>query len=110
DALEPDIVVADVVDDNRLWYAPDNPYFAERQRNYRDVLARSDVVIANCEPVAQAMRAFAPDVHVVANACELPSAIPAHPRPAELDGLRGPIIGYCGNLSDRVDIDLLDEV
>jgi glycosyltransferase involved in cell wall biosynthesis len=110
DALGPDIVVADVVDDNRLWYSPDNPYFAARQRNYRDVLARSDVVIANCEPVADAMAAFAPEVHVVPNACEPPSAIPTYPRPSELDGLNGPVIGYCGNLSDRVDIDLLDEV
>src|SRR5262249_3763755 len=59
---------------------------------------------------AQAMGAFAPDVTVVPNACELPSAIPAYPRPRELDGLTGPIIGYSGNLSDRVDIDLLDAV
>jgi hypothetical protein len=107
DALQPDVVVADVVDDNRTWYAPDTAMHDQVERNYEEVLARSDVVLANCEPVAESMRAFAPRVEVIANACELPDGTIAPGRPAALRGLSGPIIGYAGNLSDRIDIDLL---
>ena len=55
DRLAPDIVVADVVDDNRTWYAPGTPMYDKLQKNYAQVLARSDVVFANCDPVAQSM-------------------------------------------------------
>ena len=30
--------------------------------------------------------------------------------PAELRALSGPVIGYVGNLSDRIDLDLLDDL
>ena len=61
DALDPDIVVADVVDDNRTWHDRGLARCYDRvERNYEDVLARSDVVLANCEPVAETMRRFAP--------------------------------------------------
>ena len=53
------------------------------------------------------MREFAPDVHVVPNACELPGETRAGERPRELRGLSGPIIGYAGNLSGRIDVELL---
>jgi hypothetical protein len=108
DAIEPDVVVADVVDDNRTWYDPGTPRYLELERNYAEVLARSDVVLANCEPVATSMRELAGRVEVVPNACELPDPAARWPRPPELAEVRGPIIGYAGNLSDRVDLDLLD--
>jgi glycosyltransferase involved in cell wall biosynthesis len=112
DAVEPDVVVADVVDDHRTFHARDSAYFDVTEhdafeQNYRDVLARSDLVIANCEPVAEAMRAFAPDVHVVSNGLELERPVDTVPRPRELRRLSGPIIGYIGNLSQRLDIPLL---
>ena len=108
DALDPDIVVADVVDDNRTWYTSDSPMYERVERNYQDVLARSDVVLANCAPVAESMRKFAPAVHVVANGCELPNGAAAPTRPQELAAIHGPIVGYVGNLSSRIDLDLLD--
>jgi glycosyltransferase involved in cell wall biosynthesis len=107
DAIEPDVVVADVVDDNRTWYAPGDARYAQLEQNYRDVLARSDVVLANCAPVASAMAAFADHVDLVANACELPDAARSHAQAAALSGIPRPIIGYAGNLSDRVDLQLL---
>lgn len=110
DALEPDLVVADVVDDNRTWYAIDSPHHARIERNYREVLARSDVVLANCAPVAESMARFAPEVHVVPNGCELPDGSPRPPKPRELAALAGPLIGYVGNLSARIDVDLLDRL
>jgi glycosyltransferase involved in cell wall biosynthesis len=110
DALDPDVVVADVVDDHRTFHAKDSPnYDATEQdafeRNYRDVLGRSDLVLANCQPVAEAMKAFAPEVHVVPNGLELERHVLS--RPEELRHLAGPIIGYIGNLSQRLDIPLL---
>ena len=112
DAIAPDIVVADVVDDHRTFHAKDSPYYDisehdDFEQNYRDVLGRSDLVLANCDPVAEAMWAFAPRVHVVANGLELGQRVEATARPRELRRLSGPIIGYIGNLSQRIDIPLL---
>ena len=106
----PDLVVADVVDDNRTWYTPGTPAFERIEQNYADVLARSDVVLANCEPVAESMETFTARVHVVPNACELPGELPIGARPAELRDVRGPIIGYAGNLSGRIDLELLRQL
>jgi glycosyltransferase involved in cell wall biosynthesis len=110
DRLAPDIVVADVVDDNRTWYEPGTPMFEKVNENYAKVLERADIVLANCDPVALTMKEFTSDVHVVPNACELPGEIPAAERPRELRGLTGPVIGYAGNLSGRLDIKLLKQL
>lgn len=110
DALHPDVVVADVVDDNRTWFEPGSPGFEQAERNYAELLARSDLVLANCQAVATSMQAFTPRVHVVPNACELPEPGGSHGRPRELAGLVGPVIGYAGNLSDRLDIPLLRKI
>ena len=106
DRLRPDVVVADVVDDNRTWWSPGTPEHDRADQNYQDVLSRSDLVLANCEPVAASMRAHAPDVHVVPNGVELD--VPVGPVPAEIDRVGHPLIGYVGNLSSRLDIELLD--
>jgi glycosyltransferase involved in cell wall biosynthesis len=80
------------------------------EANYEAVLARSDVVIANCEPVAERMHHLADKIHVVPNGCELPANLPSGPRPRELADMTGPIIGYVGNLSSRLDVPLLEAV
>jgi glycosyltransferase involved in cell wall biosynthesis len=110
DALDPALVVADVVDDNRSWYEPDSPRAVELGENYRAVLGRSDVVLANCEPVAEAMAAYAPAVHVVPNGCELPTGAPAGPMPEVARGLGHPLLAYVGNLSSRLDLGLVRSV
>jgi hypothetical protein len=46
------------------------------ERNYRDILSRSDVVLANCAPAAERMAEFADEVHVVPNGCEAPDGRP----------------------------------
>jgi glycosyltransferase involved in cell wall biosynthesis len=74
------------------------------------VLTRSDVVIANCAPVAESMRELAPEIHVVPNACDLADTAEVPPRPKQLRGMHGPIIGYVGNLSARIDLALLDAI
>lgn len=110
DALAPDLVVADVVDDNRTWYEPDSPHHERIERNYEAVLARCDVVLANCEPVAESMARFASDVRVVPNGLELPTGAPLGPPPAAVAALGRPLLAYVGNLSSRIDLDLLEAV
>ena len=108
DDLDPEFVIADVVDDNRTWHEEDSALYDVVEQNYEDVLARSDLVLANCEPVAEAMKRFAPEIHVIPNGCELPTDDRRAPRPKELQALDGPIVGYVGNLSSRIDVPLLD--
>jgi len=110
DLFDPDLVVADVVDDHRTFVAPNSPLRARLTDNYRQILARSDVVLANCEPVRVTMRELAPEVHLVPNACEYPPPPDDGRVPPEIARLRGPVIGYVGNLSSRIDIALLDHV
>ncbi|MEZ5179785.1 MAG: glycosyltransferase [Acidimicrobiales bacterium] len=102
--------MADVVDDNRTWYQPGDPHHERVERNYEAVLARSDVVIANCEPVAESMARFASDVRVVPNGLELPGPAPVGPPPAAVAALDRPLLAYVGNLSDRIDLELLEAV
>ncbi len=107
--FRPDLVVSDLVDDTRTWSSEEHQ---ERlTRNYAEILGMSDLVTANCESVKQAMQEFSPEIHVVPNACE-PVVRPARRlrRPHELRHLQGPIIGYVGNLSSRIDIDLLERM
>jgi len=108
--MEPDVIVADVVDDSRSWHAEGSREHDRIDRNYEEVLARSDVVLANCTPVADRMQRYAPQVEVVPNGCEPPGEAARGPRPKELRALKGPIIGYVGNLSSRLDTALLDEI
>ena len=61
---------------------PGHPKLAEIEGNYREVLERSDLVIANCEPVVASMRELGFEAHLIANGCELPDGRPRGPRPA----------------------------
>jgi glycosyltransferase involved in cell wall biosynthesis len=47
---------------------------------------------------------------VVPNACDPPDTTELSARPKQLRGLHGPVIGYVGNLSARVDVALLEAV
>jgi glycosyltransferase involved in cell wall biosynthesis len=110
DSLSPDLVVTDVVDDSRTWYRPGSHHYTRVERNLSDILDRTDVVLANCAPVAQHVARFSADVHVVPNACELPDRVARGTPPPELRSMDRPVIGYVGNMSDRIDIDLLDDI
>jgi len=110
DRLRPDLVVADIIDDQRLWPLTE----AERgdiERNYTDVLGGSDLAIANCQSVQRSMSHLMPEIHVVPNAAEVPAGAERWPKPAPLRRLNGPVIGYVGNLDAiRLDIDLVAEL
>ena len=103
-----DLVVADVIDDERQWPVSD----ARREmlnRNYEDVLAQSDLVLTNCQSVLRSMRPLSQNIYLLPNAVELlEEESRAWPKPRELERLVGPVIGYAGNLDvARIDLDLL---
>lgn len=105
-----DLVIADVIDDQRKWPIPPD-YREKLDRNYAEVLARSDLVLVNCRTVLESMKPFSEDIHLVPNAVEILEEAHAWPKPRELARMDGPIVGYVGNLDIiRIDLDLLKAV
>lgn len=109
DRLEPDLVVMDVVDDHRTWHTGATQR-DEIDAHYTDLLTRADLTLTNCAPMMADMQRLSTNVHLVANGCQWPPRPTAGRPPTELTELDGPIIGYVGNLSDRIDVELLDAV
>ena len=106
--LDADLVVADVIDDERQWPVCD-AYREKLSCNYEEVLGRSDIVLTNCESVYQSMRALSHNIHLLPNAVELlEREARTWRKPRELRRFTGPVIGYAGNLHiARIDLDLL---
>ena len=108
DRFQPDLVVSDVIDDQRKW--PCSPRYREYlQRNYEEVLGRTHVTFANCRGVFEDMQEHTDNIHLLPNAAELlEEDVRDWKKPAELRRIKGPMIGYVGNLDiTRIDIDLL---
>ena len=106
--FKPDLVVSDVIDDQRKW--PCTPRYREKLHdNYQEVLALSHLAFANCRNVFEDMRQFTDNIHIIGNAAEfLEEEAGQWEKPAELRRLKGPVIGYVGNLDiTRIDLDLL---
>ena len=105
-----DLVISDVIDDQRKWPIP--PEFREKlDRNYAEVLARSDLVLVNCRTVFESMKTFSDNIHLVPNAVEILEEAHAWPKPRELARMDGPVVGYVGNLDIiRIDLELLKAV
>ena len=108
DRLQADLVVADVIDDERKWQVSE-AYRDKLSRNYEEVLGLSDIVLTNCESVFQSMSDLSDGIHLLPNAVELLEEEARHwPKPRDLKRLSGPVIGYVGNLDiARIDLDLL---
>ena len=106
--FDPDLVVSDIIDDERKWEISQE-YSEALSRNYEEILARSDLVFVNCRSVFNSMSAFSDNIHMLPNAVELLEEEARHwPKPRELERLRGPIVGYVGNLDiARLDLELL---
>ena len=108
DRFKPDLVVADVIDDQRKW--PCKPRYKEKlHRNYEETLARSHLTFVNCRNVFDGMLEFTDNIHLLPNAAEFLEEEAQHwKKPAELRRIKGPVIGYVGNLDiTRIDLDLL---
>ena len=102
-------VVSDLIDDQRAWDTQSS-YARHLETNYRVTLQNSDLVFANCDSLADAMSEYAPTIHVVPNGAERFLEREARPKPELLQSLDGPIVGYVGNLRDRIDWLLLQDL
>jgi glycosyltransferase involved in cell wall biosynthesis len=110
DAIRPSFVVADIIDDQRLFPHPNLDHRRRVADEYDVILREADAVFSNCQPICDAFAALRPDIHVVPNGAELFPDAHTWPPSEKLFGLPRPIIGYVGNLRDRVDLDLLEAV
>lgn len=104
--VKPSITVADIVDDQRAFPGRE----AHRKRlveAYETVLRDADVVVSNCEAVQAGFADIRTDINVVPNGAEVFNLDENWSVPEEFLGLPRPILGYVGNLRDRVDLDLI---
>lgn len=103
-------VVADLIDDQRTWKMDDSRR-ARMEAEYAATLAMADLVLTNGEGNRHRFLALRPDIHVVPNGAEFdtPANPPPNlpPVPSALAALPRPILGYVGNMRDRVDWDLI---
>jgi tetratricopeptide (TPR) repeat protein/glycosyltransferase involved in cell wall biosynthesis len=102
-------VIADIIDDQRQWDVKPQ-YLVRLSENYQQILSKADLVFTNCEPVRQSFLPLNSDIEVIPNGSEVFSNTHQWSKPEFLNTLQGSIIGYVGNLSDRIDIELLEYI
>jgi hypothetical protein len=111
--FSPRRVITDIVDDQRTWPGTPKTQVDEMSRNYAEVLAASDIVLCNCEPVRRSFSPLFSNIHLIENG-EDPhppqAAGPNHPIYKEMLASQGQVIGYVGNLEAKMDIELLEKI
>jgi glycosyltransferase involved in cell wall biosynthesis len=110
EAVDPGFVVADVIDDQRTFPGSSESYRKQIADAYELMLGTADAVFSNCEPVRDAFSALRKDIKMVPNGAEVIPDIASWEPAADLAGLPRPIIGYVGNLRDRVDFELIEMI
>lgn len=102
-------VISDLIDDQRAWSIQNETFYRKLERNYEELLGKSDVVFSNCESLAKAFVDHTKEVHVVPNAAE--NLIGRGQKgESRFQFPDKPIVGYVGNLRDRIDWILLHKV
>lgn len=107
--LDFSFVVTDVIDDQRQWQLPPSA-LRKITESYLSTYRLSDLVFANCRSVQEWASGFAQRVSLVPNGCEIHSDIKLWAKPDMLGLMKGPIIGYAGNMVDRIDFLLLEHL
>ncbi len=83
------------------------PARSRLHNDYVQMLDRADLVLSNFHNLKEGFDFIGRDIHVIPNAAERINWSGKISKPDSLAGLDGKIIGYVGNLRDRVDVDLL---
>jgi teichuronic acid biosynthesis glycosyltransferase TuaH len=111
-ALAHSLAVYDVTDDWTEAASLPSRERAEIRSNDRLMLARADLVFTVSHDLFEKKWPFNPNTVFMPNGVQPEAYDILHaPRPAELDGLQGPIAGYTGTLhTDRLDLDLIEAV
>ncbi len=108
DYFRPALTVTDMIDDQRTFYSPSSSKIDEITNNYDEIISRSDIVLANCQKLVDTVRELGGHADLVPNGVDLDDPADLAGIPRDLDAIPSPRIGYAGNLSSRIDIDLLD--
>ena len=103
-------LVSDLIDDQRAWNSSNVSYKNKLESNYLETLSESDLVFANCESLANAFSDTVDRIHVIPNGAENISGYGMQSMPEGIVFPDGPVIGYVGNLRDRIDWLLLHNV
>jgi glycosyltransferase involved in cell wall biosynthesis len=110
DVVDPAVIIADIVDDQRQWPTRNDEQRRKLTAEYEAILGDAEIVTCNCEPVRERFASLRDDVHVVPNGMETFPGRREHRVPDDLARLPRPIIGYVGNLRDRIDFDLVRKI
>jgi glycosyltransferase involved in cell wall biosynthesis len=100
--------IADVVDDERAW-ATASEQVQRVDANYREILSRAQLTFTNCRPLAESLAEYAMDIRVVPNGAESPEDL-ARVVGSKPVNLRKPVIGYVGDLRNRIDWELVRKI
>jgi len=102
-------IVTDVIDDQRQWPMRLD-WRRQIERNYSETFAQTNVAFANCQPVGAWLEAEGLKTFVVPNGMDIRHDVEKWQAPVELAHLKRPIVGYAGNLSHRIDWELIDQI
>ncbi|WP_434740488.1 glycosyltransferase [Micromonospora sp. SH-82] len=81
------------------------------RRNLARAVASADLVLASSTALPERMPPLGPTPVVLPNGCDPTHFAPDGPTAPEVDGLRGPVVGYCGAVDTRAfDADLVAAV
>lgn len=99
-------VVADIIDDQRVF--DHTRHVVERfDRHYEEVLGMSTRAFTNCEANAAAFADYLHEITIVPNGAEVSAFSTDRADPSSDDR---PVVAYVGNMNDRIDWRLLDEL
>jgi|GEM_PF-816188 len=111
--FQPAQVVTDVVDDHRAWPGVSEQEKARLTENYRETLAFADMAFVNCAPMLESMSEFRDGVRLVPNGCDA-SPVLVQPRNNAafevFSAWKGKVIGFVGNLEQKIDIELIGKI
>jgi len=99
-------IVVDLIDDQRTWPNSEEGR-AILHGQYEDILRIADRVFTNCEGNRQRFAWARADIHVIPNGAETHAVSEEAATPEPLRSLPRPIVGYMGNLRERIDWELL---
>ncbi|WP_334072753.1 MULTISPECIES: glycosyltransferase [Paenibacillus] len=101
-------IVYDCMDDHAGFSTNASSMLHQEER----MILRADLVLASSQGLQEKLQRLRPDVSLLRNAADVSHFARSAqvPTAAELEKLRGPVIGYYGAISDWFDIDLIREL
>lgn len=110
DLVNPDVVITDIIDDQRVWYKEIQDKI-KVENNYIKCINLSDLVFCNSnimyDTICRLTDRSISKMAIISNGCEEFDNTKRR-MPDDLKDITGSIIGYVGNLESKVDFDLIE--